>query len=153
MTKEEVAVLVRGWEKAILSMSEAATNANPISERSYPTAGTGVSRSEVKGMIQNLEKAAGSLEKIAGIFDVRRFPSHSDSNDAVKEEDAKQQKVPLREKIMLTLREASQYTGIGQHKLCEMADNEDCDFILWVGRKRLFKRKKLEEFIEKAFSI
>lgn len=153
MTKEEVAVLVRGWEKAILSMSEAATNANPFSERSYPTAGTGVSRSEVKGMIQNLEKAAGSLEKIAGIFDVRRFSSHSDSNEAVTEADIKLKKVPLWEKMLLTINEASDYTGIGRHKLRELTDNEDCDFVLWVGSKKLLKRKKLEEFIEKAFSI
>lgn len=135
MTKEEVAVLVRGWEKAILSMSEAATNANPVSERSYPTAGTGVSRSEVKGMIQNLEKAAGSLEKIAGIFDVRRFSSQNDSNAAVTEADDKQQKVPLWEKMLLTIKEASDYTGIGRHKLRELTDNEDCDFVLWAGRK------------------
>ena len=57
------------------------------------------------------------------------------------------------EKCTLRLTGAAQYTGIGQHKLCELADNEDCDFILWVGRKRLFKRKKLEEYIEKAYSI
>ena len=61
--------------------------------------------------------------------------------------------IPVWEKFTLSLTEAAQYTGIGQHKLCELADNEDCDFILWVGRKRLLKRKKLEEYIEKAYSI
>ena len=29
----------------------------------------------------------------------------------------------------------------------------NCEFILWVGRKRLFKRRKLDEFIERSFSI
>ena len=61
--------------------------------------------------------------------------------------------IPVWEKFTLSLTEAALYTGIGQHKLCELADNEDCDFIFWVGRKRLFKRKKLEEYIEKAYSI
>lgn len=61
--------------------------------------------------------------------------------------------IPVWQKFSLTLTEAAQYTGIGQHKLCELADEPDCEFILWVGRKRLFKRKKLEEYIEKVFSI
>lgn len=42
---------------------------------------------------------------------------------------------------------------IGRDKLCKLSNNEDCDFILWIGRKRLFKRKKLDEYIEKSFSI
>ena len=61
--------------------------------------------------------------------------------------------IPVWEKFTLSLTEAAQNTGIGQHKLCGLADNEDCDFILWVRQKRLFKRKKLEEYIEKAYSI
>lgn len=64
-----------------------------------------------------------------------------------------EQSIPMWEKFTLTLTEAAQYTGIGQHKLCELADTPDCEFILWVGRKRLFKRKKLEEYIEKAYSV
>lgn len=31
--------------------------------------------------------------------------------------------------------------------------SDSCDFVLWIGRKRLLKRKKLEEFLENAFSI
>lgn len=61
--------------------------------------------------------------------------------------------IPVWEKFTLTLTEAAQYTGIGQHKLCELADEPDCEFIFWVGRKRLFKRRKLEEFIEKTYSV
>ena len=61
--------------------------------------------------------------------------------------------VPVWEKSTLTLEEATAYTGIGRHKLCELSDDPDCPFILWVGRKRLFKREKLDEYIEKAFSI
>lgn len=61
--------------------------------------------------------------------------------------------VPVWQKSTLTVEEAAAYTGIGKHKLCELADNSDCQFILWVGRKRLFKREKLDEYIEKAFSI
>jgi len=61
--------------------------------------------------------------------------------------------VPLWEKETLSLEEATAFTGLGRDKLVELADDPDCDFIIWVGRKRLYKRKKLEEFIEKAYSF
>ena len=61
--------------------------------------------------------------------------------------------VPLWQKSTLSLEEATAYSFLGRDKLIELADNPDCDFIIWVGRKRLFKRKKLDEFIEKAYSI
>ena len=43
------------------------------------------------------------------------------------------------------------HSRVWQHQRCY--EKEDCDFILWVGQKRLFKRKQLEEFIAKAYSI
>ena len=61
--------------------------------------------------------------------------------------------LPLWEKPFLTLSEAAAYTNVGMHKLCELADDEDCDFIMWVGRKRIFKRERLEEYLMKAYSI
>lgn len=61
--------------------------------------------------------------------------------------------VPVWEKAALTLEEAVAYSGIGRDKLCKLSNREDCDFILWIGRKRLFKRKKLDEYIEKSASI
>ena len=61
--------------------------------------------------------------------------------------------VPLWEKVTLTLDEATAFSGLGRDKLVELADNPDCDFVLWIGRKRLYKRKKLEEFLEKAYSL
>jgi excisionase family DNA binding protein len=67
--------------------------------------------------------------------------------------DDKNELVPVWEKATLTLEEAVAYSGIGRDKLCKLSNNEDCDFILWIGRKRLFKRKKLDEYIEKSFSI
>lgn len=41
----------------------------------------------------------------------------------------------------------------GHHKLRELSDREDCEFVLWNGTKRLIKRKKLDEFLERAYSI
>ena len=45
------------------------------------------------------------------------------------------------------------YSGIGADKLRELSDREDCEFVLWNGTKRLIKRKKLDEFLERAYSI
>lgn len=61
--------------------------------------------------------------------------------------------VPVWEKSNLTLEEAAAYSGIGIHKLRQLSDKEDCEFVLWVGTKRLIKRKKLDEYIERAYSI
>ena len=61
--------------------------------------------------------------------------------------------VPVWEKSNLTLEEAAAYSGIGIHKLRELSDKEDCEFVLWIGTKRLLKRRKLDEYIERAFSI
>ncbi len=65
----------------------------------------------------------------------------------------KEYAVPLWEKTMLTVYEAVALTGIGSDKLRELSDREDCEFVLWNGNKRLFKRKKLEEYLEKSYSI
>ena len=61
--------------------------------------------------------------------------------------------VPIWEKSNLTLEEAAVYSGIGINKLRKMSDREDCTFVLWIGTKRLIKRRKLDEYIEKAYSI
>lgn len=74
-----------------------------------------------------------------------------EETDMTKQE--KDNRVPLWERMNLTLEEAAAYTGIGTDKLRELSNRESCDFVLWVGTKRLLKRKKLEEFLIKSFSI
>lgn len=61
--------------------------------------------------------------------------------------------VPIWEKSNLTIEEAAAYSGIGRNKLRELTDDEHCQFVLWIGNKRLVKRRKLDEYIEKAYSI
>lgn len=60
---------------------------------------------------------------------------------------------PIWKKSNLTLKEAADYSGIGINKLRKLTDREDCPFVLWVGNKRLLKRKKLDEYLEKSYSI
>ena len=61
--------------------------------------------------------------------------------------------VPIWEKSNLTLEEAAAYFGIGINKLRTLTDNEHRQFVLWVGSKRLIKRRKLDEYTEKMFSL
>lgn len=61
--------------------------------------------------------------------------------------------VPIYEKSNLTLEEAAAYFNIGINKLREISDSKNCSFVLWIGNKRLIKRKKLDEYLEKTYSI
>ena len=61
--------------------------------------------------------------------------------------------VPIWEKSNLTLKEAAAYSGIGVNKLRELSNDERCSCVLWVGGKRLIKRRLLDEFIEQTYSI
>lgn len=62
-------------------------------------------------------------------------------------------KVPIWEKSNLTLAEASEYSGIGINKIRELSNNENCKFVLWVGNKRLIKRRLFDSYIERQYSI
>ena len=61
--------------------------------------------------------------------------------------------VPVWEKSMLTLKEAAQYLGIGINKLRELTNAENCPYVLFVGNKRMIKRRVLDTYLEQAFSI
>lgn len=61
--------------------------------------------------------------------------------------------VPLWERAVLTLEEASAYTGIGINKLRQMSNAKNCDYLIWVGNRRMLKRKKLDEFLEGTYSV
>ena len=63
------------------------------------------------------------------------------------------EKIPIWKKTTLTLEEAASYTGIGINKLRELSNDEDCNFVLWNGSKRLLKREKLEAFLNGSYSI
>ena len=65
----------------------------------------------------------------------------------------KRPKIPVWERSSLTIDEAAEYSGVGRTRLRELTDREDCPFVLWVGSKRLIRRKKLDEYLDKVDSI
>ncbi len=67
--------------------------------------------------------------------------------------DSRKFDVRISEKPILSVYEAAAYTGIGIQKLVRISDEPTCNFVLFVGTKRVFKRKKLEEYLESNYSI
>ena len=61
--------------------------------------------------------------------------------------------VPIWEKSNLSLEEAATYSSIGINKLRNLTNEKDCRFVLWVGNKRLIKRRLFDQFIEQMYSI
>ena len=62
-------------------------------------------------------------------------------------------KVPIHLKMTLTAKEAVEYSNIGINKIDEMLKQPNCPFVLYVGTKKLVKRKAFEEFIEGRVAI
>lgn len=62
--------------------------------------------------------------------------------DSVKE-------VPVWEKANLTIEEAAAYFGIGRNKIVSLTKIRNCNFVLYIGNRRLIKRKQFEAFLEK----
>lgn len=61
--------------------------------------------------------------------------------------------VPVWEKMNLTVEEAAAYSNIGINKIDEMAKSPNCSFVLYIGRKKLIKRKAFEQYIDKSVEI
>lgn len=61
--------------------------------------------------------------------------------------------VPIWFKLAMTKEEAAKYSNIGINKIDSMLKEPRCPFVLYVGKKKLVKRKEFEEFISKNIEI
>lgn len=61
--------------------------------------------------------------------------------------------IPVWEKALLTKEEAAVYSHIGINKLDEMLKLPNCSFVLFVGKKKLIKRKEFEKFLNENVQI
>ena len=64
-----------------------------------------------------------------------------------------QEQVPIHEKVTLTIREAAEYSNIGINKIDAMLKSPRCPFVLYVGTKKLVKRKEFERFISESIQL
>ncbi len=67
--------------------------------------------------------------------------------------DAPKIKMPIEKKLNLTIREAAEYSNIGINKISEMLRNPMCEFVLYVGNRKLVKRKEFEEYLSRKTEI
>ena len=74
-------------------------------------------------------------------------------NQAPDGNSRKSRQVPIWEKSNLTLEEAAAYSGVGINKLRELTNQHLSDMVLWVGNKRLIKRRRLDQYLEQQYSI
>ena len=61
--------------------------------------------------------------------------------------------IPFWLKVTLTIKEAAAYSNIGINKIEELLKQPKCDFVLYVGNKKLVKRKEFEQYISRSLEI
>lgn len=61
--------------------------------------------------------------------------------------------IPIPQKVMLTIKEASAYSNIGINKIDKMLRMPNCPFAFYVGAKKLVKRKEFEKYISDRTTI
>ena len=64
-----------------------------------------------------------------------------------------EERVPISDKLLLTIKEAAAYTNIGINKIDSLLKQPNCSFVLHVGTKKLLKRKEFEKFLERQLVI
>ena len=61
--------------------------------------------------------------------------------------------IPIHLKLTLTIKEASEYSNIGINKIDSLLRSPNCPFVLFVGTKKLVKRKEFEKYISEKLII
>lgn len=61
--------------------------------------------------------------------------------------------MPFWLKLNLTIKEAAAYSNIGINKIEALLKQPKCNFVLYVGNKKLVKRKEFEQFISQSLEL
>ena len=64
-------------------------------------------------------------------------------------ETCEQLRIPIYQKLNLTIEEAMIYSNIGEHTLRDELAKPHCPFVLKIGNRKLIKRKEFEEWNSK----
>lgn len=64
-----------------------------------------------------------------------------------------EQRVPIHLKLTLTIKEDAEYSNIGINKIDTMLKQPNCPFVLYVGTRKLVKRREFEEYIRRELTI
>ena len=60
----------------------------------------------------------------------------------------KRLEIPFWNKLNLTIKEATAYSGIGETTIRKMLSERGCSFLFKVGTKNLIKRKEFEKYLD-----
>lgn len=63
------------------------------------------------------------------------------------------ERIPIKDKYILTIKEASEYSNIGINRISRMLDDPYCTFALFNGNRKLIKRIEFEKFLTEAHNI
>lgn len=55
--------------------------------------------------------------------------------------------------MTLTIKEAAEYSNIGINKIDSMLKQPNCPFVLYVGTRKLVKRREFEDYIRRETVI
>ena len=61
--------------------------------------------------------------------------------------------IPIWEKANLTIKEAAEYSNIGINRIEKLLKMPNCRFVLYVGRKKLVKRREFDKFLSDTVEI
>ena len=64
-----------------------------------------------------------------------------------------EKEIPIWEKYLLTIDEAALYTNIGQNRIADLLRKPSCPFVIYIGRKKLVKRKEFERYLEENIEL
>ncbi|MBR2555493.1 MAG: helix-turn-helix domain-containing protein [Aeriscardovia sp.] len=63
------------------------------------------------------------------------------------------EKVPIKDKVLLTINEASEYIGVGHTAIRKFIDGREDEFCVLVGNRKLIKREKFEKYIKNNVTV
>lgn len=61
--------------------------------------------------------------------------------------------IPIKDKINLTIKEASLYSNIGEKTIRMLLKEKSCPFLLKIGTKQLIKRVEFEKYLNNKHFI
>ena len=71
----------------------------------------------------------------------------------IENTETKKLEIPFWMKLNLTKQEAAAYSNIGINRIDELLKDPKCSFVLYVGNKKLVKRKEFEQYISNTLEI
>lgn len=63
------------------------------------------------------------------------------------------EKLPITEKVLLTVNEASEYIGVGHTAIRRFLEGREDEFCVRVGNRILIKREKFRKYIEDNVTV